>query len=236
MQIFEGDFLSNKFDLDFILGILIFLSEKAKYIFYKKHHKMSKIKEKLSSLNREILEKDFLEKLVKRFGYTHKMDDLSNLGYISVIKNGKRYYNNQIKTIKNPYIIGATYMDFKDYMFGGPSLFNKYGFTTQVSNIFTVYNLQYSKEIEILGIKYDFKKVKKKFLYGKDTKMINYHTLYFMNIERCFLEFVRTYATYNDKFFIDSYKLLNKENLVKMMKKYPIKSVLDKVKDIEKCI
>jgi len=57
-----------------------------------------------------------------------------------------------------------------------------------------------------------------------------------MNIERCFLEFVRTYATYNDKFFIDSYKLLNKENLVKMMKKYPIKSVLDKVKDIEKCI
>gem|GEM_PF-3419132 len=66
--------------------------------------------------------------------------------------------------------------------------------------------------------------------------MINYHTLYFMNRERCFLEFVRTYATYDDKFFIDSYQLLNKENLVKMMKKYPIKSVVDKVKNIEKCI
>ena len=66
--------------------------------------------------------------------------------------------------------------------------------------------------------------------------MINYYTLNFMNRERCFLEFVRTYLTYDDKFFIDSYKLLNKENLVKMMKKYPIKSVLDKVKSIEKCI
>ncbi|HRX64273.1 MAG TPA: hypothetical protein P5060_04165 [Candidatus Absconditabacterales bacterium] len=197
---------------------------------------MANLKEKISSSNKEILKKDFLEKLIKRFGYTYEMDDLSNLGYISVIKNGKRYYNNQIKTIKNPYIIGAAYMDFKDYMFGGPNFFNRYGFTTQVSNIFTVYNLHYSKEIEILGIKYDFKKVKKEFLYGKDTKMINYHNLYFMNKERCFLEFVRTYTTYDDIFFVDSYKLLNKEKLAKMMKKYPIKSVLDKVKNIEKCI
>lgn len=46
------------------------------------------------------------------------MEDICNLGYISVIKNGKRYYNNQIKTIKNPYTIGACYMDFKDYLFG----------------------------------------------------------------------------------------------------------------------
>jgi len=57
-----------------------------------------------------------------------------------------------------------------------------------------------------------------------------------MNKERCFLEFVRTYTTYDDIFFVDSYKLLNKEKLAKMMKKYPIKSVLDKVKNIEKCI
>ncbi len=197
---------------------------------------MANLKEKLGSSNKEILKKDFLEKLVKRFWYTYKMDDLSNLGYISVIKNGKRYYNNQIKTIKNPYIIWAAYMDFKDYMFWWPNFFNRYGFTTQVSNIFTIYNLHYSKEIEILGIKYDFKKVKKEFLYGKDTKMINYHNLYFMNKERCFLEFVRTYNSYDDTFFIDSYKLLNKEVLTKIMKKYPIKSVLDKVKNIEKCI
>ena len=197
---------------------------------------MANLKEKLSNSNKEILKKDFLEKLVKRFWYTYKMDDLSNLGYISVIKNGKRYYNNQIKTIKNPYIIWATYMDFKEYMFWWPNLFNRYWFTTQVSNIFTVYNLHYSKEIEILWIKYNFKKVKKEFLYGKESKMINYHTLYFMSKERCFLEFVRIYSSYDDSFFIDSYNLLDKNNLAKMMKKYPIKSVLDKVKKIEKCI
>lgn len=197
---------------------------------------MANIKDKLSSLNKEILKKDFLENLVKRFWYSYQMDDLSNLGYISVIKNGKWYYNNQVKTIKNPYIIWAAYMDFKDYMFWWPDFFNRYGFTTQVSNIFTIYNLHYSREIEILWIKYDFKKVKKEFLYGKKTKMINYRNLYFMDRERCFLEFVRTYSSYNDTFFIDSYSLLDKDNLVQMMKKYPIKSVLDKIKRIEKCI
>jgi hypothetical protein len=121
-------------------------------------------------------------------------------------------------------------------MFWWPDFFNRYGFTTQVSNIFTIYNLHYSREIEILWIKYDFKKVKKEFLYGKKTKMINYRNLYFMDRERCFLEFVRTYSSYNDTFFIDSYSLLDKDNLVQMMKKYPIKSVLDKIKRIEKCI
>lgn len=197
---------------------------------------MANIKDKLSSLNKEILKKDFLENLVKRFWYSYQMDDLSNLGYISVIKNGKWYYNNQVKTIKNPYVIWAAYMDFKDYMFWWPDFFNRYGFTTQVSNIFTIYNLHYSREIEILWIKYDFKKVKKEFLYGKKTKMINYRNLYFMDRERCFLEFVRTYSSYNDTFFIDSYSLLDKDNLVQMMKRYPIKSVLDKIKRIEKCI
>ena len=197
---------------------------------------MANIKDKLSSLNKEILKKDFLENLLKRFWYSYQMDDLSNLGYISVIKNGKWYYNNQVKTIKNPYIIWAAYMDFKDYMFWWPDFFNRYGFTTQVSNIFTIYNLHYSREIEILWIKYDFKKVKKEFLYGKKTKMINYRNLYFMDRERCFLEFVRTYSSYNDTFFIDSYSLLDKDNLVQMMKRYPIKSVLDKIKRIEKCI
>ena len=197
---------------------------------------MASLKEKINSLNKEILKKDFLDKLVRRFWYTYKMDDLSNLGYISVIKNGKRYYNNQIRTIKNPYIIWAAYMDFKDYMFWWPNLFNRYGFTTQVSNIFTIYNIQHSKEIEILWIKYDFKKVKKEFLYGKDTKMINYHNIFFMSKERCFLEFVRIYSSYDDTFFVDSYKLLEKGNLAKIMKKYPIKSVLDKVKKIEQCI
>lgn len=188
------------------------------------------------NIDQQILEKSFLEKLVKRFWYTYEMEDICNLGYISVIKNGKRYYNNQIKTIKNPYTIWACYMDFKDYLFGWPNLWNTYGFTTQISNIFTIYNLQYSKEIEILGIKYDFKKVKKEFLYGKQIKMINYQNLYFMNKERCFLEFVRTYMNYPESFFIESYKLLDQENFKKMIIKYPVKSVLSKIKTIEKCI
>ncbi|MEI8253915.1 MAG: hypothetical protein WCG25_09540 [bacterium] len=57
-----------------------------------------------------------------------------------------------------------------------------------------------------------------------------------MSKERCFLEFVRIYISYDDNFFVDSYKLLDKNNLIKMMKKYPIKSVLDKISKIQQCI
>lgn len=197
---------------------------------------MTSIKEKLSISGKKILEKDFLQKIIKRFWYTYTMDDLSRLGYISVIKNNKWYYNNQIQTIKNPYVLWATYMDFKDYMFWWQDLFNKYGFTTQVSNTFTIYNLRYSKEKEILWITFIFKKVKKDFLYGKKQKMIDYHKLNFMTKERCFLEFVRIYITYDDSFFLESYKLLNKDSLAKVKKKYPLKSVLNKIKKIEACI
>lgn len=197
---------------------------------------MNKIKEKLTILNKEILKKEFLEKMVKSFWYNYEMDNLSNLWYISVIKNWKYYYNNQIRIIKDPYIIWACYADFEDFVFWWGDLFNKYGFTTQISNVFTVYNLKYSKEIEILWVKYQFKKVKKEFLYWKQAKLIRWYKVYFMDRERCFLEFVRTYLDYENNFFVNIYKSLDKINLTKIAKKYPLQNVLIKLKQIEKCI
>jgi len=61
-------------------------------------------------------------------------------------------------------------MASSEYMFGGFDRYNKDGFITQVSNIFTIYNLKYSRNVEILGIRFQFKKVKKDFFYGIKTE------------------------------------------------------------------
>ncbi|MCH8518291.1 hypothetical protein LAT59_00800 [Candidatus Gracilibacteria bacterium] len=193
------------------------------------------IKEKLSNIDDIILKKDFLLKLIDLSGKRYNIDDLVNLKYISVIKKGETYFNNMIPSFKDPYILGGAYMDFKDFMFAGFDMYNKAGFITQVSNIFTVYNLKYSKEGEIMGMRFKFKKVKKEFFYGKETKMMNSYKIHFMTKERLFLEYVRDYINYDDKIFVDIYNKLDKDILEKYLNKYPIKKVVNKINNIKTC-
>ncbi|NDK08582.1 hypothetical protein EOM39_05075 [Candidatus Gracilibacteria bacterium] len=194
------------------------------------------IREKLANIEQIILKTEFLLKLISLSGKKYNIDDLVNLGYVSVIKKGSVYFNNQILAFRDPYILGGAYMDFKNFMFGGFDMYNKKGFITQVSNIFTIYNLNYSRELEIMGIKFKFKKIKKGFFYGKETKMINGYNINYMTRERLFLEYVRDYMTYEDNFFIEIYKTLDIKLLEKYMQKYPIKKVIDKINKIKVCL
>jgi len=54
-----------------------------------------------------------------------------------------------------------------------------------------------------------------------------------MNKERLFLEFVRENIKYDNEYFIDAYKLLDNNRLERVIKKYPIKQVVLKVKEIQ---
>lgn len=192
-----------------------------------------KIKEKLIYINKNILQKNVIIDILKSDGANHNIDDLVNLWYISVIKKWDCYYNNTIKSVKNPYIIWWAYVNFDNYMFWWLDRYNKEGFSTQISNVFTVYNNKYSKEIEILWIRYKFKKVTDDFLYGKKNININWKKIYYMNKERLFLEFVRENIKYDNEYFIDAYKLLDNNRLERVIKKYPIKQVVLKVKEIQ---
>ena len=60
--------------------------------------------------------------------------------------------------------------------------------------------------------------------------------LNFMSKERCFLEYVRTYINYDNEFFINNFKLLDINNLEKVLKKYPLQNVVKKINQIKKCI
>lgn len=194
------------------------------------------IKEKLSNIDDLILKKDFLLKLIKISEKKYNIDDLVNLKYISVIKKWETYFNNMVPSFKDPYILWWAYMDFKDFMFAWFDMYNKKWFITQVSNIFTVYNLKYSKELEIMWMKFKFKKVKKEFFYGKETKMMNSYKINFMTKERLFLEYVRDYINYDDKIFVDIYNKLDRDILEKNLDKYPIKKVVDKINKIKICL
>ena len=194
------------------------------------------IKEKLINIETLILKKDFLLKLIKISWKKYNIDDLVNLKYISVIKKWEIYFNNMIPSFRDPYILWWAYMDFKDFMFGGFDMYNKKWFITQVSNIFTVYNLKYSKELEIMWMKFKFKKIKKEFFYWKETKMINYYKINFMIKERLFLEYIRDYINYNENIFVDIYKTLDKKILEKFIKKYPVKKVIFKINKISQLV
>ena len=195
-----------------------------------------RIKEKIANINEIILKKDLLQKLIKLSGRKYQIDDLVTLWYISVIKKWENYYNNLIKSFKNPYIIGWAYMNFKDFMFGWPDRYNKEWFTTQISNIFTIYNINFSRELEILGIKFKFKKIKKTFLYSMKSANIDNKKISFMTKERLFLEYIRDYIKYNNDFFIETYKTLDIKRLDKITQKYPIKQVVLKLNNIKQCI
>ena len=194
------------------------------------------IKQKLSNIEDMILKKNFLNKLIKISEKKYNIDDLVNLWYISVIKKWEIYYNNMIKWFRNPYILGSAYMDFNDFMFWWFDRYNKEWFITQISNIFTVYNLKYSRELEILWLKFKFKKVKKEFLYWKKNKMINGYNINFMTKERLFLEYIRDYISYDNNKFISVYKILDIKILEKETKKYPVKKVVLKLNKIKECI
>ncbi len=194
------------------------------------------IKEKLSNIDKLILKKDFLNKLIKISEKGYNIDGLVKLWYISVIKKWEIYYNNMIKWFKNPYIFGSAYMDFDNFMFWWFDRYNKEWFTTQVSNIFTVYNLKYSRELDILWIKFKFKKVKKEFLYWKKSKMINSYNTNYMTKERLFLEYIRDYINYDNSKFIGIYKKLDLVLLEKYIGKYPIKKVILKLNKIKECL
>ncbi len=187
------------------------------------------IKEKIIATDMLILSQGYLKKILQVSGKTYGIDTLIQYGYIAVIKKGETYYNLLIKSFKNPYILWASYMWQNEYLFGGFDRYNKEWFTTQMSNVFTLYNLKYSRESEILGMKFRFKKVKKEFLYGAMSQKIEGHSLVYMDKERLFIEYVRDYIGYDTSFFSSIIPKLDEKKLRQYLSVYPINKVVHRI-------
>jgi len=190
-------------------------------------HQIS-IKEKIIATHSLILSQAYLKKILEVSWKKYDIDTLIRFGYISVIKKWESYYNLLIRDFKNPYVLWDAYMGDNIYMFWWLDRYNKEGFSTQISNIFTIYNTQYSRKIHIVWVSFVFKKVKEEFLYGiKTHKEVSY-----MDKERLFLEYVRDYINYEDSFFIPHLETLNTQKLKKYTKKYPVKKVIWKINSL----
>ncbi len=183
------------------------------------------IKEKILSTGMLILSREYLEKILQVSWKKYKIDTLVRFKYIAVVKKWESYYNLLIKDFKNPYMLWAAYMWETSYMFLGLDRYNKEWFTTQISNIYTIYNTKYSRKIQIVWVSFVFKKVKPDFIYAAK----KYNNISYMERERLFLEYVRDYMKYDDDFFIPLLDNLDIKVLKKYAKKYPIRKVAKKI-------
>lgn len=187
------------------------------------------IKEKIIATDMLILSQEYLKKILQVSWKKYDIDTLVQYWYIAVIKKGESYYNLLLKSFKNPYILWATYAGKWEYAFGGFDRYNKEGFTTQISNIFTIYNLRYSRDVEILGINFRFKKTKQEFLYGLTSQQAQDSPIVYMDKERLFIEYVRDYIEYDVSFFSNIIPRLDMPKLKQYLRLYPIKKVVNRI-------
>lgn len=187
---------------------------------------MQGLKKKIQLLDKQIFSKLDLEKFLKKIPENYSIYDLTlNGGVLKVIKRDAYYLNTLYPKIINPFVIGATYCDYKNYMFGGMAMYNRYGFTTQVANKYTIYTTEYYWTKKILDTFYNFKKVKNEVIYGYKEKMIDGVFVRMMTPERAFIEFCRENKTRIDT-LKEIYKTkIDKQLFEKVLKKYPYQNI-----------
>lgn len=188
---------------------------------------MQDLKRKIQLLNKQIFSKKYLDNFLQKIPKDYSIYDLTRKwGILKVIKRESYYLNNLYPKIANPFVIWATYCDYKNYMFGGIALYNKYGFTTQVANKYTIYSTTYYWSKKIVDNFYDFKKVKKELIYGYKDKMIDGIYIRTMTPERAFIEYCRenkTRITTLKDIYINK---IDKEELKRLLKRYPYQNII----------
>ena len=88
---------------------------------------MKDIIKKILLLNKQIFSKSDLDAFLQKIPEKYTVYDLTRNGKIvKVIKKDAWYLNSVYPKIIHPFVLGATYCDYQNYMFGGLFLYNKY--------------------------------------------------------------------------------------------------------------
>lgn len=187
---------------------------------------MSVLKRKITLLNKQIFSKSDLDSFLKKIPENYNIYDLTRGGKIvKVIKKEKYYLNAFYPKIVNPFILGATYCDYKNYMFGGLALYNKYWFSTQIANKYTLYTTEYYWTKKIVNNFYTFKKVNKEIIYGYKEKMIDGIYVRMMSPERAFIEFCRENKTRITTLKDIYQQKIDKQEFLRLLNKYPYQNI-----------
>jgi hypothetical protein len=187
---------------------------------------MQVIKKKIWLLNKQIFSKLDLDKFLQKIPENYSIYDLTRNGKIlKVIKKDSYYLNTLYSKIIHPFVLWATYCDYQNYMFGGLSLYNKYGFTTQIANKYTIYSTELYGTKKIINTFFIFKKVKQELIYGYKDKMIDGIYVRIMTPERAFIEFCRENKTRIDTLKDIYQQKIDKQIFEKLLNKYPYQNV-----------
>ena len=187
---------------------------------------MQSLKRKIALLNKQIFSKSNLDSFFKKIPENYNTYDLTRNGKIlKVIKKEKYYLNTLYPKIINPFVLGATYCDYKNYMFGGLALYNRYWFSTQIANKYTLYTTEYYWTKKIINTSYTFKKVNKEIIYGYKEKMIDGIYVRMMTPERAFIEFCRENKTRTTTLKEIYQQKIDKQEFLRLLNKYPYQNI-----------
>ncbi|MDD3262583.1 MAG: hypothetical protein PHR61_01945 [Candidatus Absconditabacteria bacterium] len=187
-------------------------------------NKIAIIREKLTICGQTFVQKDFLTKILDKFAPNYSIEDLCTKGLLTPIKRDKRYINNKSRSFVNPFVVGALYMGDDTYMFGGLSIYNRYGFSEQVAERYTIYNTKYSGKKIIGPCKFIFVRQRESFFYGGIEQKVDKYLYKVMSKERVFIQFIK-----ENKKFDTLPSTINKKQLQTLAKKYVSKNLYTKI-------
>ena len=187
-------------------------------------NKIAIIREKLEICGQPFLKKDFLAKILDKFAPNYSIEDLCTKWLLTPLKRDKRYINNKSRKFINPFVVGALYMWDDIYMFGWLSIYNRYGFSEQVAERYTIYNTKYSWKKVIGPCKFIFIRQRESFFYGITQQKIDEYSYKVMSKERVFIQLIK-----ENKKFEALPPTINKKQLQTLAEKYVSKNLYSKI-------
>ena len=110
------------------------------------------------------------------------------------------------------------------YMFGWLSIYNRYGFSEQVAERYTIYNTKYSWKKVIGPCKFIFIRQRESFFYGITQQKIDEYSYKVMSKERVFIQLIK-----ENKKFEALPPTINKKQLQTLAEKYVSKNLYSKI-------
>lgn len=191
------------------------------------NNQISIIRDKLRIYDEKFIEKEKIDKLLSKFAPSYKIKDITSLWLISPLKRWQTYINNLSNKLEDPFVVADLYFGWKDYAFGWLWVYNMYWFSTQVVEWYTVYNKMLSGDRIIWKTKFIFKKQKPNFFYWIITKKSWDSSYLVFSPERAFIQLLKEWKIFNEL-----PKNIDKDNLLKLAKKYAPKTIFSKIEKL----
>lgn len=191
---------------------------------------LSIIRDKFRYYAKPYITYELVNKILRNFWPNYTLADLSRAGILSPIKQEEWYLNELASEESDWYVIWALYMWKKPYMFGWLNIYNRYHFTTQLAERYTIYNTEFSGQRLIAWARFIFVKQRPTFFYGIKKSVRQWYSVNFMSPERALIELFK--KTDEDEFVTEMPSNVDKILLFKMIEDHASQTVLQRITNL----